>query len=76
MAVLKALIKFKLHILGITEPVQVLTDHANLIYWKDPRKVNQQLTHWLKKTQDYNIVIQHILGKQYDAADALSHQKM
>ena len=40
LAVLKALTKFKLHVLGTEKPVQVLTDHANLIYWKDPRKVN------------------------------------
>ena len=36
LAILKALNKFKLHVLGMEKPVQVLTDHINLIYWKDP----------------------------------------
>jgi hypothetical protein len=43
LAVLKALAHWRPHLAGTETPVTVLTDHANLTYWKEPRKVNRWL---------------------------------
>jgi hypothetical protein len=40
LALMKALAHWRPHLAGSTIPVTVLTDHANLTFWKSPRKVN------------------------------------
>ena len=50
----------------------VLTDHANLTFWKHPRKLNDRTAHWHAKLQDYDFKIQHVKGKVNSAADTLS----
>ena len=46
LAVLKALQHWRPH-LAVTEiPVIVLTDHANLTFWKNPKTVNRRVAHW------------------------------
>jgi hypothetical protein len=50
----------------------VLTDHANLTFWKHPQKLNDRTARWHAKLQDYDFVIHHIRGKVNSAADALS----
>ena len=40
LALMKALHHWRPHIAATEIPVTVLTDHANLTYWKTPRKVN------------------------------------
>jgi hypothetical protein len=41
LAVLKSLENWGPHLAATETPVTVLTDHANLTFWKNPRKVNQ-----------------------------------
>src|ERR1019366_3984008 len=41
LAIMKALAHWQPHLAGTRDPVTVLTDHANLTYWKEPRKVNR-----------------------------------
>jgi len=50
----------------------VLTDHANLMFWKHPQKLNDQTARWNVKLQDYDFVIHHIRGKVNSAADTHS----
>ena len=40
LAVLKALQHWRLHLAATETPVIVLTDHANLTFWKNPKMVN------------------------------------
>jgi hypothetical protein len=54
------------------EPFTILTDHANLQYWKAPRNLNQRTARWHADLQEYNYEIQHILGKANIPADVLS----
>jgi hypothetical protein len=41
LAVLKSLENWRPHLAATETPVTVLTDHANLTFWKNPRKVNR-----------------------------------
>jgi RNase H-like domain found in reverse transcriptase len=71
LAVVKALAHWCPHLGGSTHSIKLLTDHANLTYWKHPRKVNCQVARWFTDLQDYNLEIHHVPGKTHPA-DMLS----
>jgi hypothetical protein len=54
------------------EPFTILTDHANLQYWKAPRNLNQRTARWHADLQEYDYEIQHVPGKANIPADVLS----
>ena len=60
------------HLAATEDPVTVLTDHTNLMFWKNPRKVNCQVARWFSFLQDYNLVIKHVPGKLHTGLDMLS----
>jgi hypothetical protein len=72
LAIIKSLHHWHPHLARTEEPVTVLTDHANLTYWKELRKVNCRLARWFGELQDYNLCIQHVPGKTHTAPDMLS----
>jgi len=70
---MKALTHWR-HYLGWTKtPFTILTNHANLQYWKSPQKLNHHMAQWHTDLQEYNFIIKHILGKVNTLADELSH---
>ena len=72
LAVMKSLAHWR-HYLGWTrEPFTILTDHANLQYWKSPRNLNRRTARWHADLQEYNYEIKYILRKTNTAPDALS----
>ncbi|HEV7423777.1 MAG TPA: hypothetical protein VGO21_01150, partial [Candidatus Paceibacterota bacterium] len=54
------------------EPFIILSDHANLQYWKSPRNLNRCTARWHADLQEYDYLIHHIPGKDNVPADALS----
>jgi hypothetical protein len=54
------------------EPFTILTNHANLQYWKAPRNLNQRMARWHADLQEYDYEIQHVPGKANIPADVLS----
>ena len=56
LAVLKALEHWRPHVAATDVPVTILTDHANLTFWKTPRKVNRRVARWFATLQDYNLI--------------------
>ncbi len=69
---MKALTHWR-HYLGWTKtPFTILTDHANLQYWKAPQKLNRRTARWHADLQEYNFIIKHIPGKINTPADELS----
>ena len=70
LAVLKALKHWRPHLAAMEIPVTVLTDHANLTFWKNPQNVNRRVARWFALLQDYNLVIKHVPGKLHAAADS------
>ncbi len=54
---MKALTHWR-HYLGWTKtPFTILTDHANLQYWKAPQKLNHRTARWHANLQEYNFTI-------------------
>ena len=72
LAILKVLEHWRSHLAATEIPVTVLTDHANLTFWKNPRKVNRRVARWFATLQDYNLLIKHVLGKLHAAPNMLS----
>jgi hypothetical protein len=72
LAIVKALKNWRPHLAAMEQPIMVLTDHTNLLYWKNPKNVNCHVARWLTTLQDYNFVLKHVPGKTHAAADMLS----
>ena len=74
LAVLKSLEYWRPHLVATEKPVTVLTNHANLAFWKNPKKVNRRVAQWSATLQDYHLRIKHVPGKQHAAPDMLSRR--
>jgi hypothetical protein len=72
LAIIKAITHWRPYLIWTREPFTILTDHANLLHWKSPRKLNRRTARWHGELQDYNFKLQHTPGKLHTAADALS----
>ncbi len=72
LAVMKSLAHWR-HYLGWTKfPFIILTDHANLQYWKAPKNLNQRTARWHADLQEYDFEIHYIPGKTNTGPDILS----
>ncbi len=43
-------------------PIEVLTDHNNLQYYRHPQRINCCIARYLLRMVDYNIKLKHQLG--------------
>src|ERR1700719_5365249 len=61
------------HILLSGEPpFEILTDHRNLVYYRDPQRLSRRQAGWSVQLQDYEFMIKHVPGKGNHPADELS----
>jgi len=58
---------------GTTIPVLVYTDHANLRYYREPRKIGPRVAGYLPECEQYNILLEYKPGAT-NRADALSRR--
>ncbi len=72
LAVMKSLVHWQPYLGWTKEPFTIMTDHANLQYWKSPRNLNQRTAQWHADLQEYDYEVQHIPGKANTSADVLS----
>jgi hypothetical protein len=74
LAVILALTEWKQYLQGTTHPVTIITDHKNLFYIKDPRKLSRRQARWALFLQDFDIVWKVLPGTKMAPADALSRR--
>jgi RNase H-like domain found in reverse transcriptase/Reverse transcriptase (RNA-dependent DNA polymerase)/Integrase zinc binding domain len=72
LAIMKAITHWRPYLIWTKEPFKIFTDHANLLHWKSPWKLNRRTARWHGELQDYNFTLHHVPGKNHTAADALS----
>ena len=72
LAVMKALTHWRQYLGWTKEPFVIMTDHANLQYWKSPKNLNRRTARWQADLQEYDYEIRHIPGKENVPPDALS----
>ena len=51
---------------------EICTDHRNLTYFRDPKKLTRQQANWMVQLQDFEYDITYIKGGTNRVADALS----
>ena len=71
LAVFKAIQNWRAYLIWTEKPFIIETDHKNLMYWKEPKKLSGCIACWHEKLQDYNFKIVHIPGKDNGPADVL-----
>jgi len=72
LAVMKALSHWRPYLGWTKELFTIMTDHANLQYWKSPKNRNWRTARWHADLQEYNFDILYIPGKTNIPPDALS----
>ena len=74
LAVILALEEWRQYLQGTQHPITIITDHKNLSYIKDPRKLSRQQAQWSLFLHDFDIVWQVTPGTKMAPADALSRR--
>ena len=59
---------------GSKFPVQILTDHKNLIYFTTTKELNRRQVRWAETLATYNFTISYVKGAENARADALSRK--
>ena len=72
LAVIRGLKTWKHYLRGSPFPVKVFTDHKNLLYFKEPQKLNRRQARWMLDIGDYDLKLVHVPGKELAGPDALS----
>jgi len=74
LAVVKSLRHWRTYLMGAPHQIVIHTDHSNLLYWKEPRKISRRIAREFQELQEYNFVLKHIAGTKNARADALSRR--
>jgi hypothetical protein len=72
LAIMKALEEWRQFLIGAEEEFEVWTDHLNLIYFRQPQKLNRRQARWLSQMADYNFKLFHKPGERHAKPDFLS----
>jgi transposase InsO family protein len=74
LAIVEAFVKWRVYLEGSKYPVQVITDHKNLIYFTTTKILNRRQVRWSETLSSYNFTIQYRKGSENGRADALSRR--
>ena len=74
LAVILALEEWCQYLQGTAHSITIITNHKNLSYIKDPRKLSRRQARWSLFLQDFNIRWQVTPGTKMAPADVLSRQ--
>ena len=72
LAVIRGLKTWKHYLRGSPFLVKVFTDHKNLLYFKEPQKLNRRQARWMLDISDYDLKLIHVPGWELAGCDALS----
>ena len=73
LVIICSLKEWRQYLLGSPFPVEVLTDHKNLTYFKEPWRLFQRQAQWLLFLQDFDMTHHALPGIHMAPTDALSH---
>src|ERR1700726_3479800 len=72
LAIVRVVQEWQHVLLSGEQPFEILTDHRNLVYYRDPQRLSWRQAGWSVQLQDYKFMIQHMPGKGNHLADELS----
>ena len=74
LAIIRALLEWRHYLQGSPFPVTIYSDHKNLKYWQDPRKISPRQARWRLILEEYTYDIHNRPGSQMIQSDALSRR--
>ena len=74
LAVVESFKEWRVYLEGTKYPVQVFTDHKNLLYWTTTKQLNRRQVRWAETLASYDFRINHVRGTENGRADALSRR--
>ena len=54
LAIMEALEDWQQYLVGSAEPFEILTDHLNLTYYRQPQKLSRRQANWVSGLQRYS----------------------
>ena len=72
LAIVRAVQEWRHILLSGEQPFEILMDHRNLVYYRDPQRLSQRQARWSVQLQDYEFTIRPVLGKGNHPVDELS----
>ncbi|KAF8665020.1 hypothetical protein AX16_000666 [Volvariella volvacea WC 439] len=74
LTIMQALEDWRQYLVGTPEPFEIWTDHQNLTYFREPKKLNRRQARWVTELADYSFSLHHKPGSFMEKADALSRR--
>ncbi len=74
LAIVKSLRHWRVYLAGAPHQIVIHTDHANLLYWKELRKISRRVAREFQELSEYNFILKHIAGMKNARADVLSRR--
>jgi hypothetical protein len=74
LAVIRAIKKWRHLLLGAKEPFEIMTDHQNLTYYRQPQNLTRRQARWAAILSEYDFKMKHVKGNANRKADALSRR--
>ena len=74
LAIIQALEEWHHYIQGSAHTTVILSDHKNLIYYQEDKKLNQQQAQWSLYLSELDVKLVHTPGNKMVQSDALSQQ--
>ena len=74
LAIIRALEEWRHYIQGSTHTTIIFSDHKNLRYFREARKLNRRQARWSLYLSEFNIKLVHISGTKMVQSDALSQR--
>src|ERR1700719_2361352 len=72
LVIVRAVQEWRHILLSGEQPFEILTDHRNLVYYRDLQRLLRRQAGWSVQLQDYEFTIKHVPGKGNHLADELS----
>src|SRR6266571_3057338 len=74
LAIVKSLKHWRVYLAGAPHQIVIHTDHANMLYWKEPWKISRRVAREFQELSKYNFMLKHIARTKNTRADALSRR--
>ena len=75
LAIVVALLEWRVYLEGARKTTEIITDHRNLIYFITAKKMNRRQARWMQLLAIYNFKISYRKGSENVQADTLSRRK-
>jgi hypothetical protein len=74
LAIIRALDEWRHYIQGSTHTTMVLSDHKNLTYYREAKKLNRRQARWSLYLSEFDVKLVHTPGTKMVQSDALSRR--